>query len=146
MKNGRSISIYVVTTQGGGDQKKKYPYIAASNEKKSVKKQNVDTKGNGKNVPFTSNAPKNEGFKGKCNYCHKFGHKKSNCRKLKAIQERKGNHWLNVCFESNVIDVCFDTWWLDSGATIHACNSVQGMIRKRSLTSQEQYVFMGDNT
>ena len=32
------------------------------------------------------------------------------------------NHWVNVCFESNVIDVPFDTLWLNSGATIHACN------------------------
>ena len=40
-------------------------------------------------MPSTSNAPKNEGFKGKCNYCHKFGHKKTNYRKLKAVQEKK---------------------------------------------------------
>ena len=26
-----------------------------------------------------------------CNYCHKFGHKKTNCRKLKVIQENKGD-------------------------------------------------------
>ena len=29
------------------------------------------------------------------------------------------NHWVNVCFKSNIIDVSYDTWWLDSGATIH---------------------------
>ena len=29
-------------------------------------------------------------------------------------------HWVNVCFESNIIDVPSDTWWLDSGATIYA--------------------------
>ena len=97
-------------------------------------------------MPSTSNAPKNEGFKGKCNYCHKFGHKKTNYRKLKVIQEKKGNHWVNVYFESNVIDVSFDTWWLDSGATIHARNYVQVMISRRSPTSQEQYMFMGDGT
>ena len=26
-----------------------------------------------------------------CNYCHKFGHKKTNCRKLKVVQENKGD-------------------------------------------------------
>ena len=88
MKKGRSMSISVVTIQGGGGEKRKYPYTAASNEKKHVKKQNADAKGNGMNVPSTSNAHKNEGFKGKCNYCHKFGHKKTNCKKLKVIQER----------------------------------------------------------
>ena len=91
MKKGRSRSIYVLTTQDGGGQKRKYPYNTASKEKKYVKKHNTSAKGNGKNVPSTSNAPKNEGFKGKCNYCHKFGHKKTYCRELKAVQENKGD-------------------------------------------------------
>ena len=38
--------------------------------------------------------------------------------------ELSGNHWVNVCFESNVIDVSSDTWCFNSGATIHACNSI----------------------
>ena len=37
------------------------------------------------------------------------------------------------------------TWWLDSGATIHTCNSDQVMI-SRSLTSYEQYVYLGNDT
>ena len=39
-----------------------------------------------------------------------------------------------------------DTWWLDSGATIHACNSMQAVISRRSPTRLEQYVYMGDST
>ena len=54
------------------------------------------------------------------------------------------NHLVNVCFESNIVDVPFDTWWLDSGATIQAFNSMQAVISRRSLTSLEQYVNMGD--
>ena len=53
---------------------------------------------------------------------------------------------MNVCFESNSIDVTSNTWWLDSGATIHVCNSMQAMISIRSPTSLEQYVYMGDGT
>ena len=49
--------------------------------------------------------------------------------------ELSDNHCLNVCFESNIIDVSSDTWWLDSGATIHVCNSMQAVISKRSPTS-----------
>ena len=30
------------------------------------------------------------------------------------------NHWVNVCFESNIVDVSSNTWWLDSDANIHA--------------------------
>ena len=91
MKKGRSMSISMVTTQGSGGQKRKYPYNTASNEKKYIKKQNIGVKCNDKNVSSTSNAPKNEGFKGKCNYCHKFGHKKIDCTKLKVVQENKGD-------------------------------------------------------
>ena len=39
-----------------------------------------------------------------------------------------------------------DTWWLDSGVTIHACNSMQAVISRRSPTSWEQYVYIGDGT
>ena len=50
------------------------------------------------------------------------------------------NHWVNVCFESNIIDVSYDTWWIDSGATIHACNSMQATVSRKSPTSLEQYM------
>ena len=49
---------------------------------------------------------------------------------------------MNVCFESNVIDVSSNTWWLDSSATIHPCNSMQAVISRISPTSLEQYVYM----
>ena len=52
---------------------------------------------------------------------------------------------MNICFESNGIDMSSDTWWLDSGATIHVCNSMQVMLSKRNLSSLEQYVYMGDD-
>ena len=53
-------------------------------------------------------------------------------------------HLVNVCFESNIIDVSSNTWWLDSGATIHASHSMQAVISRKSLTSLQQYVYMGD--
>ena len=59
--------------------------------------------------------------------------------------ELSDNHWVNVCFEFNAIDVLYDTWWLDSYATIQACNSMQAVI-SRSPTSLEQYVYIGEGT
>ena len=50
---------------------------------------------------------------------------------------------MNVCFESTIIDVSSDTWWLDNGVTIRACNSMQVVISRRSLASLEQYIYMG---
>ena len=69
-------------------------------------------------------------------------------RKFSKNEKNKlsNNHLVNVCFESNIIDVLSYTWWLDSCATIHACNSMQAMISRRSLTSLEQYVYMRDGT
>ena len=97
MKNGRSRSISMVTTQGSEGRKRKYPYNTTSNEKKYVKKQNTGVKGNDKNVAYTSNSPKDEGFKEKCNYRHKFGHKNIDCKKLKAVQENKGEDKWEAC-------------------------------------------------
>ena len=34
--------------------------------------------------------------------------------------ETSHNHWVNVCFKSNIIHVSSDTWWFNSGAAIHA--------------------------
>ena len=59
--------------------------------------------------------------------------------------ELSNNRWVNVCFESNIINVPSDTWWLVSGATIHACNFIQAVISKRGLTSLDQYMYMGDD-
>ena len=70
------------------------------------------------------NAPKNEGFKEKCNYRKKFGHKKADCKKLKAMLKRKGRLLVKFCLESNVVNVPSNTWWLDTGATIHVTNSL----------------------
>ena len=58
--------------------------------------------------------------------------------------ELSDNHLMNVCFESNIIDVSSDIWWLDSGATINACNSMQVVINRRNPSSLEQYVCVGD--
>ena len=60
--------------------------------------------------------------------------------------ELSDNHRVNVCFESNIIDVPYDTLWLDCSVTIHVCNSMQAVISRRSPTSLEQCVYMRDGT
>ena len=77
--------------------------------------------------------PKIENAKGFLYAISKKYTKFSNNRK----NEPYDNHWVNVCFEFNIIDVPSDTWWLDNGATIHACNSMQVVISRRSPTSLE---------
>ena len=51
-----------------------------------------------------------------------------------------------VCLESNIIDVPSNSWWLDTGATIHVTNSLQAVTSRRRPSSLEQNVYMGDDT
>ena len=58
----------------------------------------------------------------KCFFCNKPGHKKADCQKRKTWFEKRGIHFVSVCFESNLIEVSSNTWWLDTGATTHISN------------------------
>ena len=68
------------------------------------------------------------------------------CRKLKANLEKKGNPSVKVCLESNIIDVPTNSWWLDTGATIQVINLIQAVTSRRSPTSLEQFIYMGNGT
>ncbi|CAL8136813.1 unnamed protein product [Prunus armeniaca] len=60
-------------------------------------------------------------------------------------QKTKGNcEHILVCIELNLVDFSHDSWWLDSGASIHVANSLQGFIRKRLLSKDEVKVFVGN--
>ncbi|KAG6706951.1 hypothetical protein I3842_06G008500 [Carya illinoinensis] len=90
------------------------------------------------------NGRKNEVLKGKYNFCHLFGHRRIDCRKFKAWLDKKGTHSLLVCFESNLIDVPFDTWWLDTTATIHTTNSLQELRNCKRPIDTKLVVNMGN--
>ena len=36
--------------------------------------------------------------------------------------------YIYVCFESNLTEIPSNTWWLDSGATTHISNTMQGFL------------------
>jgi len=90
--------------------------------------------------------PKKKYFKGNCAYCKKFGHKLADCYILKKKNADKEGILLYAlaCFESNVIDVPPNSWWLDSGATIHVVNSLQGFTSLRKPSDVESKIIMGD--
>ena len=60
----------------------------------------------------------------KCFFCKKKGHMKKDCPKLKIHLEKKGTEISFVCYESNMVNVCDNTWWIDSGTTIHISNTL----------------------
>ena len=88
--------------------------------------------------------PKKKSFKGSCKYCKKYGHKLEDCFILKKKREKEGISSALVCFESNMVDVPLNTWWLDSGATIHVVNSLQGFRSLRKPSKAESEIIVGD--
>jgi len=63
----------------------------------------------------------------KCFHCKKQGRKRANCYKFQAwLKTRKESHQVEllICFESNLVDVPLDSWWLDSSATVHVTTAL----------------------
>ena len=49
---------------------------------------------------------------------------KKDWAKFKKWLENKGNSISCVCYESNMVDVNHNTWWIDYGSTIHISNTL----------------------
>ncbi|KAA8532494.1 hypothetical protein F0562_032527 [Nyssa sinensis] len=77
-------------------------------------------------------------------FCKKKGHVKKDCPKFQKWLEKKGNQLSLVCYESNMVDVVYNTWWIDSGSTIHISNSLQGMRNLRKPVGSEQCIYSGN--
>ena len=60
----------------------------------------------------------------KCFFYKKKGHMKKECEKFQKWLADKGNAISFVCYESNMVNVNVNTWWINSGSTIHISNSL----------------------
>jgi hypothetical protein len=80
----------------------------------------------------------------KCFFCKKKGHMKKECAKFQKWLEDKGNPTSFVCYESNMVNVNINTWWIDSGSTIHISNSMQGLQNLRKPVGSEQSILSGN--
>nr|XP_009796234.1 PREDICTED: uncharacterized protein LOC104242829 [Nicotiana sylvestris] len=79
-----------------------------------------------------------------CCFCNKERHYQNDCLKRKAWFERKGTISAFVCFESNLIEVPNNTWWLDSGATARVSTTLQGFLTIQSTNPNKDFLFMGN--
>ena len=79
----------------------------------------------------------------KCHFCKKEGHFNKDCHKRKEWFEKKGMN-IYVIFESNLTEVPSNTWWIDSGATVHVSNTMQGFLTTRTILPNERYIMMGN--
>ncbi|XP_062094917.1 uncharacterized protein LOC133800849 [Humulus lupulus] len=89
MRKGRARSISMVTNPNNPNNPHKRKFTPNnSSDQNPPKKKAFSPKRNG-HSGSSSTSHKNELFKGKCNFCQIFGHKKVDCRKLKAHIEKK---------------------------------------------------------
>ena len=99
-------------------EKTRKPNFHSHNKNKNFKKSGSEKQNNGnaKNTDL------------KCYHCNKKGHKRVDCFKFKNWLEKKNKEQgmlsVYVCFESNLVNVPLDSWWLDSGATVHVATSL----------------------
>ena len=59
----------------------------------------------------------------KCFFYKKKGHVKKDCSKFKIWLENNGTQFSFLYYESNMVNVYHNTWWIDSGSTIHVSNT-----------------------
>ncbi|KAL6334275.1 hypothetical protein AAG906_014675 [Vitis piasezkii] len=57
---------------------------------------------------------------------------------------RRGINLSFVCYESNLVEVPSNTWWIDFGATTHVTNLMQGFLTTRKPKESEKFLYMGN--
>ena len=68
---------------------------------------------------------------------------KKDCSKFKIWLDKKGTQFSFVCYESNMVNINHNTWWIDSGSPIHVSNTLQGMQNLRKPVGSEQCIYLG---
>jgi hypothetical protein len=79
--------------------------------------------------------------KGQCLHYKKTVHYKKDCPDfLKMIIAKKGKNIITFINESLYVQYSKSTWWIDSGATVHVTNSLQGFRSTRTTQRSERHV------
>jgi hypothetical protein len=76
-----------------------------------------------------------------CHFCGDDTHYKNDCAKWLAY---KGEDYITFVDESLYVNFSLNTWWIDSGATVHVCNSLQGFVMKTNTRKGEQSLKVAD--
>jgi hypothetical protein len=76
-----------------------------------------------------------------CHFCGDDTHYKNDCAKWLAC---KGEDYITFVDKSLYVNFSLNTWWIDSGATVHVCNSLQGFVMKTNTRKGEQSLKVAD--
>jgi len=79
-----------------------------------------------------------------CHFCEKPRYFQKNYLKRKVWFEKKGKPSVFVCFESNLIVIPYNTWWIDLRCSIHVFNMMQGFLSIQTTNINEKFVYMGN--
>jgi hypothetical protein len=115
---------------------------------KDNKRKNVNVNANSPSKPKgkgpMQHQPQQNRFavnKDQCLYYKKEGHYKKDCPEfLKMIMAKKGENIITFINESLYVQYLKSTWWIDSGATVHVANSLQGFRSMRTTQRNERHV------
>jgi hypothetical protein len=75
-----------------------------------------------------------------CMYCKEKRHYKKNCPEFLKYLLKNGNDQVTFIDESLFLEFSTSTWWIDSRATIHVANSLQGLSIRRELAKGQRSI------
>ena len=134
-----------VQEEGRLNQEKLETVNLVSHKKGQTSKSKSDPKDKGKgvDVPIKKTGDKKLPI---CFFCKKKGHIKKECIKYKIWLKKNEGMTSLVCYESNFVNShdLHNTWWIDSGSTIHVSTVMQGFQNLRKPSEGELCVYSGN--
>ena len=78
--------------------------------------------------------------KDECYWCCSKLHQKKDCPQFLKHLLKKGEDLVTFIDEALYLSYDKSTWWIDSGATVHIANSLQGLSTRKALQRGERWL------